>query len=71
MQRAVLRACLDEVKDQVNPTTMSAFDLYVFEDWPVEKVAEHLDMTPNAVYIAKTRVLAHVREIRAAMEEIW
>lgn len=70
-QRSVLRACLDEVRCHVNPTTLSAFELYVFEDWPVDRVADHLSMTPNAVYIAKTRVLAHIREIRAAMEEVW
>ena len=70
-QRAVLRACLDEVARHVNPSTFKAFELSVFEEWPVAKVAEHLEMTPNAVYIAKNRVMDRILKIRAEMEASW
>jgi len=70
-QRSVLRACLEEVSKDLSPNTVKAFDLYVFEQWPVEKVAEQLGISQNAVYIAKTRVMERVRKIKAEMEEIW
>ena len=70
-QRSVLRACMEEVAKQLNPTTVSAFELYVLKQWPVEKVADQLGISQNAVYIAKTRMMDRVRKIKVEMEEIW
>jgi RNA polymerase sigma-70 factor (ECF subfamily) len=70
-QRFVLRACLDEVGRHLSPTTVKAFDLYVLKQWPVEKVADHLGITQNSVYIAKNRTMERIRQIKAEMEEIW
>ena len=70
-QRSVLQACMEEVAKQLNPTTVSAFDLYVIKQWPAERVADRLEISQNAVYIAKTRVTDRIRKIRAEMEEIW
>ena len=67
----MLRACQEEVAKQLNPTTISAFDLYVLKQWPVEKVADQLGISQNAVYIAKTRTMERIRKVKAEMEEIW
>ncbi len=69
--QAVLKACLAEVAQEVQPKTYEAFALYVLQDWPVENVAGKLGMTENAVYIAKNRVLSRARELLPRMEEIW
>jgi RNA polymerase sigma-70 factor (ECF subfamily) len=66
-EKATLQLCLDQVRVDVTPQTYQAFDLYVFKEWPVEKVASFLDMTPNAVYIAKSRVVSHIRECWAEL----
>ncbi|HRY70069.1 MAG TPA: hypothetical protein P5159_12505 [Phycisphaerae bacterium] len=34
------------------------------EEWPVEEVAENLGLTVNAVWIAKSRVLGRLRQVR-------
>ena len=70
-RRAVLRACMEEVARHVNAKTLAAFELCVFKEWPIEQVSQHLDMTPNAVYIAKSRVMAHIRDLRPKLEQMW
>ena len=70
-QRAVLQACLAEVGKQVDHDTLESFRLYVLEEWPAEKVAEHLGISRNAVYINKNRVLNRLRELQGWMEEVW
>ncbi len=70
-QRAVLRACLEEVAKQLSANTVKAFELYVLRQWPVDKVAVHLGTSNNAVYIAKNRAMERIRKIKAEMEEIW
>ena len=51
--------------------TLEAFRLFALEDWPAEKVGAHLDMTPNAVFGAKRRVLERVRELIPLMEDVF
>jgi RNA polymerase sigma factor (sigma-70 family) len=70
-RRAVLHACVAEVARDVYPETLAAFDLYVLQQWPVERVAEQLGITTNAVYIAKNRVMTRIREIRSRIEEAF
>ncbi len=68
-ERAVMRACLREVRQLVDGKTFEAFRLYALENWPPNKVAEHLGISRGAVYVHKSRVLAHLRKIREDMEE--
>jgi RNA polymerase sigma-70 factor (ECF subfamily) len=68
-QRAVMKQCLDEVRTQVKPKTMEAFELFALQGWPAEKVAAHLNMTENAVWIAKNRVLSRLRKFQEYLEE--
>jgi len=70
-QRAVVSACLQEVRSQVEPTTLEAFELFVLKEWPADAVAAHLGISRNAVFLAKRRVLTRMREIHRQMEDLW
>jgi len=70
-QEAVLRQCLEEVRPQVEPKTMEAFELFARDGWPAQRVADHLGMTANAVFLAKHHVLKKIRAMLPAMEEAW
>jgi RNA polymerase sigma-70 factor (ECF subfamily) len=61
-QKVAMEEALDEIRHEVDPLTFQAFDLYARKDRPVAEVAKLLGLSRNAVYIAKTRVLARLRE---------
>ena len=42
--------------------TLQAFEMYVLDERPVEEISELLGMTPNQVYVAKSRVARYLRE---------
>ena len=56
-QRAVVGEVLKRVRREVEPTTMQAFELFALQGWPAAKVASHLGMTRNAVFLAKSHIL--------------
>jgi RNA polymerase sigma-70 factor (ECF subfamily) len=68
---AVARACLEEVRREVQESTFRAFERFALEGLPAEVVAAELGLTPNAVYTAKRRVLRRVRELRPLLEDSW
>jgi RNA polymerase sigma-70 factor (ECF subfamily) len=70
-QQATLREAIRRIKGEVEPTTLQAFALAVLREWPAEKVAAKLGMSPNAVSKAKRRVLSRLREIRRELEWDW
>lgn len=70
-REAVLRQCLEEVRREMDAKSIEAFELFAWKGWPAAKVAEHLDTTPNAVFIAKHRIMKRIRELVPKMEEVW
>jgi len=70
-ERAVLRACLAEVARHADEEAMQCFRLYVLEGWAPEKVAAHLGVSRNAVYIHKSRVIGRLHDLQRQMEEVW
>ncbi len=68
---AVLRQCLEEIRVEVDPRTLAAFELFAAQGWSAQRVAEHLGVTTNAVFLAKHRILKRVRELLPQMEECW
>ncbi|NLX13995.1 MAG: sigma-70 family RNA polymerase sigma factor [Phycisphaerales bacterium] len=70
-RNAVLKQCLQEVRRDFDAKSMEAFELFAHQGWPAAKVAEHLQMTSNAVFIAKHRIMKRIRELLPQMEEIW
>lgn len=58
----LFRRLQELIEPQFEESTLAAFRLQVFEGWPAARVAEHLGMTVAAVYLAKSRVLARLRQ---------
>ena len=59
--RHVLRRLLELLEPEFEPNTWRAFRLLVLEGRPTATVAAELGTTPNAVRIAKSRVLSRLR----------
>lgn len=69
--KAVLDECLRQVREQVKPKTFEAFELFALKNMTAAEVAEKLDMSENAVWIAKNRVLSKMRQIQSTLESNW
>ena len=57
----VLHRLLDLIEPEFRPATWQAFRRQVIDGAPAEIVAAELGLTVNAVLIAKSRVLSHLR----------
>jgi len=57
----VLQRLLDLIAPDFRPATWQAFRRLVIDGVPAEIVAAELGLTVNAVLIAKSRVLSHLR----------
>jgi RNA polymerase sigma-70 factor (ECF subfamily) len=67
-EKNLMDAAIERIKKKVDPTQYQIFDLYVFKDWPVVKIARALKINPGKVYLAKHRIgklvkkeVAHLR----------
>ena len=60
--RAHLRHVLAHLRTNFARHTLQAFWLYVLQERSVEEISRALDMTPNQVYVAKSRVMRSIRE---------
>lgn len=67
-QKMVMERCLQHARRELQPKTFQAFEMYSLGQVPVEQVAQHLQMTANAVYIAKNRVLTRLQELESEFE---
>ena len=64
---AVAQAALAQVRRELAPSTVRAFELVVLEGCTARQAAERLELTSNAVFVAKHRVL---KRLRALEEEV-
>ncbi len=63
------RRLLTSIQAEFNAKTWQVFPLLVLEETPAGEVAQRMGITPNAVYVAKARVLARLREeLRGLMD---
>jgi RNA polymerase sigma-70 factor (ECF subfamily) len=60
--RHVVRRLLELIEPEFAPTTWQAFCRVVLQGQPTQEVAAALAMSPNAVRVAKSRVLARFRK---------
>jgi RNA polymerase sigma factor (sigma-70 family) len=67
-RQMVLTKCVQQVRRELDPKVVEAFELYALSEQPVEEVAGRLKMSNNAVYIAKSRVLSRLRELERQFE---
>lgn len=70
-QNAVLRDCLAVVRREVEPRTFQAFERFACDGLPAAEVAQQLNMTENAVFGAKRRVLRRARELLNLIQNDW
>lgn len=61
-RKRLFRWAADRVKDEFTPRTWQAFWQTAVENRPVTSVADELGMTAGAVYVARSRVLARLRQ---------
>ena len=67
-RKAHLLYCVEQVRSHVSERNHEAFRLLSFEECSVEEVCARLDMTPEQVYQAKSRVLRRVRQLLLDLE---
>ena len=68
-RRETFRWAARQVQETVAENTWRAFWLTTMEDMPAAAAAEQLDMTTGGVYIARSRVMARLRELARQFEE--
>lgn len=66
----VMKQLLDEVKRHFTETTWRAFERAALENAPADVVATELGITPNAVFIARSRVMTRLRQEAAGLVEL-
>ncbi len=62
-RRSHVLYCLSFLQMEFSEKMFKAFDLYVLREMPVAKICEMTELTPNQVYVAKSRVLRRLREV--------
>jgi RNA polymerase sigma factor (sigma-70 family) len=61
----LMEVAIARVKEQVDPKAYQLFDLVVFKEWPVSKVAESFNVSATQVYLARHRIGRRIkREIK-------
>src|SRR5207249_1555032 len=55
-ERNLLAAAIERVKKKVDPRLYQIFDLYVFKDWPVSRVAQAVKTNRAWISLAKHRI---------------
>ena len=68
-ERSILEECLRQVQGEVTPSTWRAFELTALEEREPAEVAKELDMTRNAVFVARHRVTKRLRLMQAELED--
>lgn len=68
-ERTHLLYCLAELRSEFARHNFQAFQLYVVRGVPVKDISEMLGMTPNQIYVAKSRVMRRLRQTSAALAE--
>jgi RNA polymerase sigma-70 factor (ECF subfamily) len=66
--RHVFERCLSQVRRELRPATVRAFELVALEERRAEEVAAETGLTINAVYLAKRRVLQRIHELQEQHE---
>jgi RNA polymerase sigma-70 factor, ECF subfamily len=66
----VVRRLMQLLESEFKPDSWQAFRRAALEKVPVDQVAAELGMTPNAVYIAKSRILQRLRQEAAGLVEL-
>lgn len=66
-ERSLLDRALAQVRQEVSPVRYQAFELYAVQGVPPKDVAKLLEISRNAVFISKCKVLRRLCEIGEAL----
>ena len=58
----LLAAAIGKVKRRVKPEQYQMFDLCVFKQWPIKKIASQLGVSQGRVYLARHRIAAMLKQ---------
>jgi RNA polymerase sigma-70 factor (ECF subfamily) len=61
-QRRLASLAMDHIKSEFQENTWQAFWLTAVEGLPAAEAARQVNMSPGAIYVAKSRVLARLKE---------
>jgi RNA polymerase sigma-70 factor, ECF subfamily len=68
-RKVLLQRCLIQARKEFDAKTFLAFELYALQGKPAAQVCEELNLSANAVYIAKNRVLTKIRLLYTDFDE--
>ena len=68
-RRFMLEQAREILRSRVDAGTYQAFELYAEQGRELRRVAEALEMTPNRIYVAKSRCLKTLRQILLELNE--
>lgn len=69
-RQMVLERSLQQVRRETDKKVFEAFELYALMGENPQEVAKQLGISPNAVYIAKSRVLTRLRQLQKEFEDM-
>src|SRR5262249_53403411 len=61
-EQNLMQAAIQRVKNRVNSKAYQMFDLHVFKEWPISRVARAFQVNQAKVYLAKHRVSGLIKE---------
>jgi len=67
-RQMVLDECISQARREFDPKVFDAFEQYAVAGIAVHEVCQRLNLSRNAVYVAKSRVLSRLRELQRQFE---
>lgn len=68
-EKMIMQVCMDRARREFDEKTFSAFEMVALQEVSPDEVAARLNISRNAVYIAKSRILSRVRELIQEFEQ--
>jgi len=68
-EQHLVTAAIGKVKQRVSPEQYQMFDLCVYKQWPVKRIAKQLGVSRGSVYLARHRITGMLKQEVKAMEK--
>ncbi|MCA9303582.1 MAG: sigma-70 family RNA polymerase sigma factor [Phycisphaerales bacterium] len=68
--RYLLDACLHQLRSELNPTHLLAFELVAIKEVPAQTVADELGISRDTVYQIRYRALKRLSELRETLDAV-
>jgi len=68
-EQHLVTAAIGKVKQRVSPEQYQMFDLCVYKQWPVKRIAKQLGVSRGSVYLARHRITGMLKRAVKAMEK--